>query len=694
MASANTNLRIAEIDFDQIKTNLKNYLRDQPEFSDFDFDGSGMSVLLDVLAYNTHYMGMYLNFVGNEMFLDTAQLRSSIMSLAKLTNYIPTSRRGAKATVDITVTPGVGEDNTAATLILPKYTRFFSSPIDGISYSFLNTDAHIAYKGNNNVFFFNDIELTQGVEVTQTYNVTVQNEKRRFLIPSANIDTSTLVVSIQESDVDNTTTLYTYAGDFNNIQANSTVYFLEENSDANGTYTIYFGDDYIGKKPVTNNIVRLTYLDTAGPDSNKSQVFTAVDGVGAYSANVDVETVFVAAGGSEKETTEEVRYRAPIYYTTQNRAITKDDYAALIQKDYPYIESVSVWGGDENDPPVYGKVFISLKPRENYELSLIEKERIVDEIIRTRSVMTVTPEIIDPDYTYLKINAKVNYNPNLTSKSEAQLQDAVRNAILAYRNTDLKKFDSTFRKSKLQRLIDTCDTSVISSSLDIYVQKQFIPTIGGIQNYSFNFNMPLSKGDFTSKFFVYPTFNILDLEETERTAYAEEVPLSYTGIDSVSITNAGSGYTTTPTVTITGDGTGATATARITNGKLASITVTNRGSEYTTATATITGGGGFGATAKVNLQFNNGTIRTFYGKSNGEKVIIRSDIGSIDYNTGVIKLNSFEPLALTANPFYSPNILTVNIPPREDVIYPVRNRILDIDAEDASSITITMIPEE
>lgn len=694
MASANTNLRIAEIDFDQIKTNLKNYLRDQPEFSDFDFDGSGMSVLLDVLAYNTHYMGMYLNFVGNEMFLDTAQLRSSIMSLAKLTNYIPTSRRGAKATVDITVTPGVGEDNTAATLILPKYTRFFSSPIDGISYSFLNTDAHIAYKGNNNVFFFNDIELTQGVEVTQTYNVTVQNEKRRFLIPSANIDTSTLVVSIQESDVDNTTTLYTYAGDFNNIQANSTVYFLEENSDANGTYTIYFGDDYIGKKPVTNNIVRLTYLDTAGPDSNKSQVFTAVDGVGAYSANVDVETVFVAAGGSEKETTEEVRYRAPIYYTTQNRAITKDDYAALIQKDYPYIESVSVWGGDENDPPVYGKVFISLKPRENYELSLIEKERIVDEIIRTRSVMTVTPEIIDPDYTYLKINAKVNYNPNLTSKSEAQLQDAVRNAILAYRNTDLKKFDSTFRKSKLQRLIDTCDTSVISSSLDIYVQKQFIPTIGGIQNYSFNFNMPLSKGDFTSKFFVYPTFNVLDLEETERTAYAEEVPLSYTGIDSVSITNAGSGYTTTPTVTITGDGTGATATARITNGKLASITVTNRGSEYTTATATITGGGGFGATAKVNLQFNNGTIRTFYGKSNGEKVIIRSDIGSIDYNTGVIKLNSFEPLALTANPFYSPNILTVNIPPREDVIYPVRNRILDIDAEDASSITITMIPEE
>lgn len=694
MASANTNLRIAEVDFDQIKTNLKNYLRNQAEFSDFDFDGSGMSVLLDVLAYNTHYMGMYLNFVGNEMFLDTAQLRASIMSLAKLTNYIPTSRRGAKATINVTVTPGVGEDNSAATLVLPKYTRFFSTPIDGVSYTFLNTDAQLAYKGNNNTYIFNNVEITQGIEVTQTYNVTQINEKRRFLIPTSNIDTSTLVVTVQESDVDNTTTLYTYAGDFNNIQANSTVYFLEENSDANGTYTIYFGDGYIGKRPVNNNIVQLVYLETTGSDANKAQIFTAVDGVGAYTANVDVATVYAAAGGSEKETIEEVRYRAPIYYTTQNRAITKDDYAALIQKDYPYIESVSVWGGDENDPPVYGKVFISMKPRENYELSLIEKERIVNDIIRSRSVMTVTPEIVDPDYTYLKINAKVNYNPNLTSKSEAELQATVRNAILTYRNTDLKKFDSTFRKSKLQRLIDTCDTSVISSSLDILVQKQFIPTIGGIKNYSFNFNMPLSKGDFTSKFFIYPTFDVLDLEEIQRTAYAEEVPLSYTGIDSISITNAGSGYTSTPTVTITGDGTGATAVARITNGKLASITVTNRGSEYTTATATITGGDGFGATAKVNLQFNNGVIRTFYGKSNGEKVVIRSDIGSIDYNTGVIKLNSFEPLALSSNPYYAPNLLTVNIPPREDVIYPVRNRILDIDAEDASSVTITMIPEE
>lgn len=694
MASANTNLRVTELDFDQIKTNLKNYLKAQSEFSDFDFDGSGMSVLLDILAYNTHYMGMYLNFVSNEMFLDTAQLRSSIMSLAKLTNYIPTSMRGAKATVSVLVTPEGGESTAPSSLLLPKYTRFFTAPIEGTSYSFLNTQSHIAYKGINNTYAFNNIELIQGEEVTQTYTVTQENTKRRFLIPSANIDTSTLIVSIKESDVDNTTTVYTYAGDFNDIKANSTVYFIEENSESNGTYTIYFGDGYIGKRPVNNNVVQLTYLDTSGPYANKAQEFTAVDGVNGYTANVDVTTIFAASGGSEKETTEEIRYRAPIYYTTQNRAVTKEDYAALIQKDYPYIESVSVWGGDENEPPVYGKIFVSLKPRENYELSLIEKERIVDEIIRSRSVMTVTPEIIDPDYTYLKVNVRVNYNPNLTTKSQAQLIEDVKNTIVAYRNNDLKRFDSTFRKSKLQRLIDNTDVSIISSSVDILVQKQFLPTPFIPTNYTFNFNMPLSKGDFTTKFFAYPTFSVFDVEGIERVAFMEEVPLSYTGVDTISVTNAGNGYTTTPTVTITGDGTGATATASIINGKISSITVTNRGSDYTTASATITGGGGAGATAKVNLQFRNGVLRTFYGKPTGEKVIINPDVGSIDYEKGVIKLNSFTPLYMTPNPYYAPFVLTLNIPPEEDVIYPIRNRILDINADDASSITVTMVAEQ
>lgn len=692
MASANTSLRVAELDFDSIKTNIKNFLKAQSEFTDYDFDGSGMSVLLDILAYNTHYMGMYTNFVGNEMFLDTAQLRSSLLSLAKLTNYVPTSRRGAVAQVNIVVTPDNGEDQDVSSLILPQYNRFFGTAVDGISYSFLNTEAVMAPKSNG-VFTFTGVNLTQGEHVTQTYTVTPDNDKRRFVIPTTSIDTSTMVVTVQESIVDNTSTVYTLAGDVNNLDSSSTIYFIEESSDANGYWTLYFGDGYIGKRPVDGNIVNLSYLDTEDGIANGSRDFVAIDGVGIFTGNVKVQTVTAGAGGSEKESIEDIRFRAPIHYITQNRGVTKNDYAVLLLKDYPYIESVAVWGGEENDPPMYGKVFISLKPKENYFISLAEKERIKDEIISSRSVLTVFPEIIDPDYTYVKIKTTVNYNPRLTSLSEAQLKDVVRNAILAYRNDNLKQFNSTFRKSLLQRYIDTADRSFISDTTDVYLQKRFEPTLNTSLNYKFDFKTILSKGDATNRLFAYPTYGSIDADNIERTTYLEENPLSYTGIDSVSVINPGYGYTTTPTVLITGDGVGATAKAKIVNGKLVSISVVERGSNYTTATATIVGGGGFAGAAKVNLQFKNGTLRSYYVKTNGEKVIVNNAVGTINYALGLVELNNFKPTQLIGNEYYDSTVLTLNIQPEEEVIYPVQNRILDIDEYDASSIQIIMVPE-
>lgn len=692
MASANTNLRIAELDFDSIKTNIKNYLKNQSEFTDYDFDGSGMSVLLDILAYNTHYMGMYVNFVGNEMFLDTAQVRASLLSLAKLTNYVPTSRRGSISTVDIKVTPGNTEDANLASLILPQYTRFFGTPVDGVSYVFTNTEAYSAEKANG-VFEFTDVRLTQGELSEQVYTVTTENDKRRFTIPTTTLDTSTMTVVVQESEVDDAATVYTLAGDTNDLTSNSTIYFLEESSDANGYWTIYFGDGYLGKRPTDGNIVTVTYLDVVAGDSNGSRDFTAIDGVGVFTANVIVTTVDSASGGSEKESIEDIRYRAPIHYVTQNRSVTKNDYGVLLLKDYPYIESVAVWGGEDNDPPMYGKIFISMKPKENYSISLIEKERIKDEIIRSRSVMTVFPEIVDPDYTYIKIKTSVNYNPKLTSKTEAELKSVVRNAILNYRNDNLKQFNSVFRKSMLQRYVDTADRAIISNSTDIYLQKRFEPILNTSFNYQFDFKTVLSKGDATNKLFTYPTYGSYDTQGIERTTYMEEYPLAYTGIDSISVTNPGYGYTSTPTVQIIGDGTGATAKAKIVNGKLNSISIVERGINYTTATAVITGGNGFGATAKVNLQFRNGVLRSFYVKSNGEKVIVSNNIGTIDYRLGRIQLNSFMPTALINNEYYDKTILTLNIQPEDDVIYPIQNRILDIDEYDASAIQITMVPE-
>jgi hypothetical protein len=250
-----------------------------------------------------------------------------------------------------------------------------------------------------------------------------------------------------------------------------------------------------------------------------------------------------------------------------------------------------------------------------------------------------------------------------------------------------------FRKSLLQRYIDTAERSIISDTTDIYLQKRFEPTLNASLNYKFDFKTILSKGDATNKLFTYPTYGSLDTEKIERTTYMEEYPLAFTGIDSISVTDPGFGYLTTPTVTIIGDGTGATAKAKIVNGKIASIAVVDRGINYTTATAVITGGSGFGGAARVNLQFRNGTLRSFYVKTNGEKIIINSNVGTIDYRLGKIELNTFEPTALINNEYYDPTILTLNIQPEDDVIYPVQNRILDIDQYDASAIQITMVPE-
>lgn len=692
MATANSTLRITELDFDGIKENLKLFLRSQNEFSDFDFEGSGMSILLDLLAYNTHYMGMYVNLVGNEMFLDTAQLRASLMSLAKLGNYVPTSMVGAKAKINIKVTPGPGEDNAATTLILDKNTRFVSNPVEGVSYNFMTSETYFTTKANG-TFDFTDVELTQGDLSQQRYLVSANNPKRRFNIPSETIDVATIKVNVQESVASNVITNYTKAGDITELTGNSTVFFVEENSEANGTFTIYFGDGYIGKNLKDGNIVLVEYLDTKGAEGNKASRFTAVVGIGGYTANVIVSTANVAAGGAYKETTEQIRFRAPLHYTAQNRAVTKSDYGVLLEKDYPYIDSVSVWGGEENDPVMYGKIFISIKPKENYALSRYEKERITEKIIRERSVLTVFPEIVDPEYVYIKSKIRVNYNPRLTSKSENQLKEAVRQAVLNYKATYLTQFNSTFRKSVLQRFIDDADQSIISNTLDLMVERRIEPDLTMPKNYSLNFMMPLSKGDFDNKLFAYPLFTLVDTEGFERQCYLEEVPNSLTGIDSIAVINGGSGYLYNPIVTITGDGIGATATAKITNGKVTAITVTNRGSNYTTAAVTISGGDGFGASARAKLEFRTGTLRTFYTKTNGEKIVLNENIGSIDYISGLVRLNNFAPKALLENAFYAPEILSISVPPENSVLTPVRNRILDIDEYDSSAIQITMIPE-
>lgn len=692
MSTANTSLRISEIDFDTIKTNLKNFLRSQSEFQDFDFEGSGMSVLIDLLAYNTHYMGYYLNMVGNESFLDTAQLRESVISIAKLMNYTPRSSEGAATKINIKVTPTVGsEDTTAQAVTLDKYTRLLGADINGINYPFVTLYSNTASKVNGS-FSFANVNIKQGEVVTRQFLMDAQNTRRRFKIPSANVDTSTLLITVQESSTNTYTTVYSLYDDITLVQGNTAAYFIEEDTDLN--YAIQFGDDIIGKKPKIGSIINITYLDNVGSAANAINVFTFTDKIGGkYSSNVQITTVTPTYGARAKETVEDIRFRAPYFYTVQNRAVTKNDYETIITRDFPYIEAVSVWGGEDNDPVVYGKVYLSLKPRTNFILTTAQKEDIKNDLIKSRNVMTIIPEIVDPDYEYITMICRVKYNPNETSLTQGEISNLVLAAISDYNDRELKRFDSVFRESKLQSYIENAEKSITGSDLEVYLQKRVILSFNKPQNLRVKFNVPLRKGDYLSKLYTFPEVQVKDLTGVVRNVFIEEVPESFTGVESISIDNPGVNYKTAPTVTIRGDGIGATATAQIVNGRVTTITMTNRGTNYTRAIVSIDGGGGSEATATAVLEAKTGILRTYYYKTNGEKVVINETAGTIDYETGEIFLENFEPVSLSPNDYYPADTLTFNVPSESQLIYPLRNRILSIDEGDSYAIQLSVEPE-
>jgi hypothetical protein len=691
MATSNNSFRVADLDFNSIKNNLKTYLKSQDTFKDYDFEGSGMSVLLDILAYNTYYNSFYMNMIANESFLDTAQDRKNILSHAKLIGYVPDSAHGAVAQLNIKVTPGPTENQDVNYIVLDKYTRLLGADIGGVNFPFVTINANTAYKDNGS-FAFANVYVKQGEVMTHQYTVdNANNASRRYQIPSANVDTDSLVVTVQESSSNTETKEYFLSTDVTDLQANSTVYFLEEDNNLN--YTIYFGDDVIGKRPANGNIITVTYLDTIGSISNNVSKFTFVEPVaGLFRNNVKATAVSGSYGGTSKEAVEDIRFRAPYVYTSQNRCVTTGDYEALVTKDYSNIEAVSVWGGEDNDPPVYGKVYLSLKTRGYYVLTDLEKQRIKDTLIRDRNVVTVIPEIVDPEYVFILIRGNITYNPTLTTKSETELLNVVKDAIYEYAVTELYTFKSTFKQSKLQQYIERSDPSITASDLTLYLQSRKPLSPGVNARYYINFNTPLRKGDFAKKLYTYPQVTVLDSKGANQEIFFEEVPESYTGVDSIEIINPGINYTQTPVVTISGDGSGATASATVVNGRVRTVEVLTPGVNYTRATATISDGIGSECSLSVKLRSAYGTLRTFYYKTNGEKVIINNDAGTVNYLTGKVTLNAFTPLKIATNPFYDKNVLTVNVVPENSVIPPLRNRLLAIDTNNAQAIQLKMVP--
>jgi len=678
-------LRISELDFDTIKTNLKTFLNQQAEFTDYDFDGAGLSVLIDLLAYNTHYNAYYLNMVANEAFLDTALLRDSAVSHAKTLNYVPHSTRAPVATIDFSVESNT---TTSATMTLNEGFSFLSNQIDSKSYNFVVLNDVTVTKSNTE-FVFENLEIYEGQLVT--YNFThnsATNPKQIFTLPDANIDTTTLKVTVAPSVGNTSTSVYNKVSEILDVDATSEVFFLQE--ERGGKYQIYFGNDVIGKSLPDGASITTTYLLTNGTAANKANNFVATatltDSLGNSQTNFTITPVSAAAGGADRETVDNIKFSAVAQFSTQNRLVTFKDYESYILNNYPNLDSVSVWGGEENTPPVYGKVFVSLKPTDNYFISETEKQRIIDEIISPKSIVTVQTEILDPEYLYLIIENTVQYDGKKTTSSETAIKQTIRNAILAYRDRELNKFDARFILSKLQDDVDETDmNAILGSETIVRVQKRFEPTLASSQAYTINFNVPLHRGTISNKL-VSSEFVVNDSNGVARTVTFEEIPQSYSGISSISISNPGAGYTTAPTVTITGDGVGATASATIVNGSIQSIEVTNRGIDYTRAIVTISGGNGYGATATAVIDARTGSLRTIYYDTNAERQIVDSTAGTINYDSGVVTINDINIRSVDTDD----GLIRLSIESEKGIIQSVRNTIITVDEEDPTSIVTTL----
>jgi hypothetical protein len=678
-------LRVTELDFDQIKQNLKTYLQGQSEFTDYDFDGSGLNILLDILAYNTHYNAYYVNMLANESFLDTALLRDSVISHAKVLGYVPYSRKAPRANINFTVTT---TSSTPATVTIPKGFRFLSNEIDGISYGFITLSEEIITKSNTNFNFLN-LPIYEGQLVTYSYSHNqATNPKQIFDLQDEGIDTTTIGVVVQSSPSNTSSEIFTQATDSLETTTTSSVFYLQENRSQK--YQIYFGNDVIGKSIPDGSVVSITYLVTNGSAANKANNFVATatltDSLTNNLTNFIIDPIGEAAGGAERESVDNIKFSAPLQFTTQNRLVTFKDYEAYIQRSYPSVDSVSVWGGEDEVPPTYGQVYVALKPKANYYLSDTEKQRIIDEIITPKAVVTVKTVIRDPEFLYLLISTAVSYDQNKTTLTTEQIKTAIKNSILLYSSTYLNKFDSKLVISRMQDAIDATDrNSIVGSKISVRVQKRFEPTVNQSKPYFINFNTPVRRGTINNKL-TSTFFIIADSEGIDREVQFDEIPQSFSGVSSISVINPGKDYTSSPTITILGDGVGATAAATIVNGAIESIQIVNRGIDYTRATVTITGGGGYGATAEAILDGRTGQIRTVYYDVNSQRQIIDENAGTIDYDSGTISISNILIKSVSA----VDGLIRLSLESEKGVISTVRNTILSLDQDDPISISTTL----
>ena len=487
---ASKKLNITELDFDRIKDNLKEYLKSQDQFTDYNFEGSALTVLLNVLAYNTHYNAYYANMIMNESFLDSAIKRSSVVSRAKTLGYTPRSARAATAIVDIVVVP----TGSPEYITLQKGAKLLTNN-EGQQYAFyVMSSARTSLV--NGQYKFTDVVLKEGATLSHNYTVDkTHNPNLIFEIPSEDVDTSLLTVRVQKSLTDTTTVNFELADSLSNINRESRVYWVQENY--RGRYEIYFGDGFLGEELEDGNIVHIEYIKPNMEAPNGAKFFSigAVDGYN----NVTVITKSAAVGGATKEGIESVKFYAPKAYAAQERLVTASDYEVYIHKNFPEISSVVVWGGEDNSPPVYGKVFICGRPSTGEFISDSIKEMILTQLKKKR-VMSITPEFVDPVYTYVGVEVSVKANRNNMTRAEDQLKAIVVNGVTQYFE-GLASFGTNLIMSRLTRAIDNLDSSIVGSSVKLRLMKPHSPLLGVFSQVDTMLTQKVMKSSFHSTAF-------------------------------------------------------------------------------------------------------------------------------------------------------------------------------------------------
>jgi hypothetical protein len=632
---ANTPIR--ELDFDQIKQSLKDYLRGQEQFKDYDFEGSTMNILLDLLSYNTHYQAFYANMVANEAFLDSAVARNSVVSLAKQLDYRPRSKKAARVVVNIQLanpntqrrSEAVGISVGAGKEYIPAGTYFSARNALGKTVSFVTLDNYkfkVVNSGQisqqSNPYWVMGATLYEGNLKTASFIVNTKDTLQKFIIDDTSIDIDTLTLRVQRSTTDSegVVDLWVRATDINNLNGDSKVFFVQEAE--NGKWEVYFGDGVVGKAVENGNLISMVYLSSNGTDGNgigstdSPQAPTFTTNNTEYKVFVQTDDMGIpqpSFGGTDPESIDSIKYYAPRNYQAQDRAVTADDYLSILAREYSLrSDSFLVWGGEENDPPQYGKVFISIKPKNSAKLSITEKETIANTILGKRNLLTVVPVVVDADLTYINLDITVYYNPNATTATSDVLATGVRNKVLAYSDTYLDQFGKNFRQSKFNAYVDGLDLAINSSDSTLMLEKRIEPQFERTLPYTIKFDNKLwhpvdgYPSILDSSAFYYTDLTSNDIEKPRIIAYLDD-----------------DGY---------------------------------------------------------------GNIR-IYKKVAEERIYLSRKAGTVDYTTGLVQLKSFSPLGI---PDGSVEIRIMVKPDRGD-IFVRRNQVLVINPNE---INVSMVQEK